>query len=468
MFRHTPLFLLITVLLSSVYPNQSFSQSPDRSELLARIDLLHEQLRAREKLFLAPAVEDFGASREFLRQPDTGMTRLMPRERYDGKLLTRGGGAYYSFTRLSHEYGRGSDISLQQRALSSGFAGADFGFLTTLGDAPIETLTLDNEAARYLSDFVPPSEEPGAREQQRRSSTGFELNGFFYKGRLDATVGMSYALRSVVYGDSDVLVGFKVVRQDADGSLILQWRLLRRFPVPQLAPSSSSPSLIASLSLEVLTPQSPSREHLESEIQILFAELKEAEKQFLAPSVEDQAKFAQFLSQPDTGLIRLLPRKTYEQRLTVRGGGAYFSFVLLTHEYGHGSDIELDAAQFSVGFAGADFGFITRLGKIPIEDATRDHPGAQFLNSFTVPTTRAGADEQHRRGHSGFEVNGFNYRSTFPVKKKATYLLRSINYRDSDVLVAFKIVRQEPDGSVVLLWKILKRFPVPLLEASSQ
>ena len=51
-----------------------------------------------------------------------------------------------------------------------------------------------------------------------------------------------------------------------------------------------------------------------------------------------------------------------------------------------------------------------------------------------------------------------------PAVAGHTYLLRSVDYRMSDVLVAFRVVRKDEErGDVVLLWKILKRFHTPQL-----
>src|SRR5215475_969135 len=81
------------------------------------------------------------------------------------------------------------------------------------------------------------------------------------------------------------------------------------------------------------------------EVNSLGTELDEKEKALLSPSDKDLAKFAEFLKQPETGLIRILPRDLYDKRMTIRGGGAYYSFALLTHEYGYGSDIGLEKIQ---------------------------------------------------------------------------------------------------------------------------
>jgi hypothetical protein len=50
-----------------------------------------------------------------------------------------------------------------------------------------------------------------------------------------------------------------------------------------------------------------------------------------------------------------------------------------------------------------------------------------------------------------------------PVAVNSSYLLRSIDYSNSDVLVAFKVVRKDSDGSVILAWKLLKKYLVPEL-----
>src|SRR6266852_4347258 len=86
--------------------------------------------------------------------------------------------------------------------------------------------------------------------------------------------------------------------------------------------------------------QSSSRDDVLKEMAAKRAELQRLEDQFLSPADEDRAAYKELLSQPDTGLIRLLPREVYESEaykknqktLTIRGGGAYYSFAKLTHE----------------------------------------------------------------------------------------------------------------------------------------
>lgn len=210
------------------------AQSQDRAKIERDIEALREQLKQRELELLSPAAEDRAQFAEFLLQRDTGLARLLPREKYREKLTIREGGAYYSFTRLSNSYDRDPQIGFEQESFSTGFAGANFGFLASLGDIPLESVGLDHEGVQYLAAFVSPTLEPEAREQQRRSGNGFEIGRNRYKGHLPVMVGGTYVLRSVGYDRFDVLVAFRVVRQDTDGSVILLWKKLREFPTPYL------------------------------------------------------------------------------------------------------------------------------------------------------------------------------------------------------------------------------------------
>lgn len=50
-----------------------------------------------------------------------------------------------------------------------------------------------------------------------------------------------------------------------------------------------------------------------------------------------------------------------------------------------------------------------------------------------------------------------------PPEIGSTYLVRSIVYNRSDLLVAFKVTRQDDDGSAIILWKTLKQYKTPEL-----
>jgi hypothetical protein len=285
--------VLVALLISSLttfaqsQAAQTAQSAQSREDILKEIETKHKELAALEKIFLEPAEEDRLRHADFLRMPNTGLIRLLPREKYDGKLVRsaraatatgtfsrtnfadlpqgqqvtedtsvrskvedtprevetqvsnrgltiNGGGAYYSFTRRAHEYGKGSDIELQRGELSTGFAGANYGFLVNLGDVPLENISLGLPEVNALATYKPASEEPKARVEQRRFSNGTEVNGMQVKDTLPVRADSTYLLRAIYYSRSDVLVAFRVVRVDSDGSAIILWKLLKKYSIPQL------------------------------------------------------------------------------------------------------------------------------------------------------------------------------------------------------------------------------------------
>ena len=234
-------------------------------------------------------------------------------------------------------------------------------------------------------------------------------------------------------------------------------------------------AVLASLSV-VVQAQSLSRDEVLKDMAAKRAELQQLEDQFLSPAAEDRAAYKEFLSQPDTGLIRLLPREVYESEaytknrktLTIRGGGAYYSFARLTHEYGYGSDLSLDSGYLSVGFAGADYGMMIDLGDVSLEEISNDYPRVLSLLNYSPAKDLPQARVEQRQVQEGRILDGATYKGRIPVKIGTTFLLRSINYDDTDVLVAFRPVRKDTDGSLIIAWKLLKKYPKPELMRTAQ
>lgn len=212
------------------------------------------------------------------------------------------------------------------------------------------------------------------------------------------------------------------------------------------------------------------RSQLDREIDALWEQIKEKQELLLAPAPEDKAAHVEFLTQPDTGLIRLLPREKYDaqHKLPMRGGGAYYSFVTKSHEYGRGSDIELTQSNFSVGFAGADYGFFLSLGDMSLEAVGLALPAVKALVEYAPPPTEKEVRATARSAYRGVTLGAFTFKSRVPVEADRTYLLRSISLDDSDVLVAFRVTRKDADGSLILLWKKLMTFPTPKMIRDDQ
>ena len=215
----------------------ALAQTTDaRAQAASEIESLRAQIKVKEAALLAPSKADRREYAEFLAQPGTGIIRLLPREKWDGVLSTRGGGAFYSFKRLTHDYGQGSDIMLEMNSLAvGGFGGADFGLMANIGDVPLELLSVDAEAVRFAASFKPPTLEAEARAAHRSFwEPGRREGEFVYKGRLPVSVGSTYVARCIDYSSSDLLVAVRVIRKDSDGSVVLLWKMLQEFPKPEL------------------------------------------------------------------------------------------------------------------------------------------------------------------------------------------------------------------------------------------
>ena len=190
---------------------------------------------------LAPSHDDVAQHKFLLSQSKTGLMRLLPRETFDWemyqvdkKVKMRGGGAFFSFHYRSHKYGYGSDLSLEHGDLFVGFAGADYGMMTDLGDTVLEQIFVEDPRVTFLLDYKPPKREPEARAEAIKFRDTFTVDGVNYKRKLRAEVNHTYLLRSIIYHKSDTLVAFRVVRKDDDGGLTIAWKVLKQFSPKEL------------------------------------------------------------------------------------------------------------------------------------------------------------------------------------------------------------------------------------------
>ena len=218
-----------TLFVVVVFTSAAFPQETRRGQKIQNIFDLRSQITTLENDILQPDPKDLADARK----QGSNAIRILPREKYDNVLGLRGGGAYYSFLRKTHEYGRGSDISLEQNKLKVGFAGVDYGFLIDLGKTALTDVGGNVPEMDFLVKYRPPADKPTIRAEQQRSRS-YDVGVFVYKDYLPAIVGHTYGLRSINFSDSDVLVAFSIHRKDADGSIIVFWKLLETFVKPEM------------------------------------------------------------------------------------------------------------------------------------------------------------------------------------------------------------------------------------------
>lgn len=201
--------------------------------------------------------------------------------------------------------------------------------------------------------------------------------------------------------------------------------------------------------------------------------LTDAQKRRLYPSATEKATFASILREDATGITRLLPFCDVDPRvLDVRGScadalpripgrGAFYSFKSEDHEAKANSDLMLSNNEFRVGFADKAVGTITTLGDVPLEELTLQSSVVAPLLLLAPAKTLDEMVKIYEQSRTVLASGHHAYCTTSPAQLNTTYVMRSTAYnqkgrKPSDVVVAFRVTRQDTDGSVTILWKQLR------------
>lgn len=206
------------------------------------------------------------------------------------------------------------------------------------------------------------------------------------------------------------------------------------------------------------------------------------------------AKYAAFLKEPDTGIVKLsaaadcisdkdtvvADEKCLPYKLP--GAGIAYSFRTESYRLPRLADLILHEGVFKTGGAFQQV-MVVELGDVAIEYIGMDTPGMKYL----VESKPVKDSDEFTRDEEeiirGIERDGFLYRKGHLVRENATYALRSIAYRGKyirsidgvtydeleldrrrDVIVAFRVVRMDPAGNVTIVWKRLRDAEAPKLK----
>ncbi len=211
--------------------------------------------------------------------------------------------------------------------------------------------------------------------------------------------------------------------------------------------------------VSIAAAQELTREQKVQKFEELNSQIKTLGDDIIAPSAKDlkQAQKEGF------NVVRLLPRERYDHKFTIQGGGSFYSFTTGSHNYQKIAQVSLDQNKLSVGFSGADYGFIADLGETPLTDITEETAEVNFLINYKPPTNEPDIRvEQLKAPH--YEANGLTYKTYIPAVVAHSYILRAISFGRADILVTFKVYRKDTDGSLIIFWKIIKNFETPKIE----
>ncbi len=225
----------------------------------------------------------------------------------------------------------------------------------------------------------------------------------------------------------------------------------------------------------------------------LYRKPTKKELQAISPSEEDLKKYAEFLEEPKTGLFRMIPDMGCPQdikivdasenclKYSLPGAGAAFSFRKKNYQIWRLSDFVYKDSKFlSVGLF--QQGIFLDVGDVELEKITADIGGLKFMNDYVPLTKSVEAYKEALKFIKGVTVNNYSYSSIIPAKVNSTYVLRSIAYRGpnfrsvkgikynefdfderKDVVVAFRVIKKDEDGSLIILWKEISRKDSPKL-----
>lgn len=222
------------------------------------------------KLQLETDPQDLITYKDFLQKPKTGIIRLFPDFDCESSNIIRTGaecenfipGSWsYSFRTKNRTWLDYSDIRFYGTDLiSDGFLSQ--GIIVPLGDIPINDVSLQTEGMKFLSDFVPETRSSEAKKQFAQIAKVVEHDGYQYSKRVRAVENITYAMRLVAYRNektisfiyddkitakdlrflklnemdkrADVIVCFRIIREDSNKSIELLWKELNRQDAPKL------------------------------------------------------------------------------------------------------------------------------------------------------------------------------------------------------------------------------------------
>jgi hypothetical protein len=213
------------------------------------------------------------------------------------------------------------------------------------------------------------------------------------------------------------------------------------------------------------------------------------QKKKLQPNSADLTKYANFLSQPKTGIFRLFPDLGCEENPNVVKAdkkcleaipeSSFYSFREKEHTAEYLSDIRMKNNHF-ITDGSLTNGFLVTLGDVELEKVSLSTEALTFMKNYPAQAEGAEAQRQFMQLARGIKSGKFLYRKAFPVAENTAYALRVIAFRGGiyrtfrgfrynllqgdkriDMTVAFRVVGKNEDGSVTLLWKELDRRDAP-------
>ena len=262
-------FIILVVFAPSANLHAQFARTDTWIErrlifLKKNVEPLYRKPTSKELKAVEPSRELFVKYAPFLRQPDTGLTKLIDDKGCAEntkvvvasedclKYTMPGAGSSFSFRTQTYRIPRLADITFTSKSFQA--AGVILhGIFVNIGDVPLEEVGLQTRGLKYLVDFQPEPDYEKGKALDSELMKGVGHDGFLYRRGLFIAENTTFALRSVAYGGKyfravknltynefdydkrrDVIVVFRIVEKDDAGNVTILWKVLREKDSPEV------------------------------------------------------------------------------------------------------------------------------------------------------------------------------------------------------------------------------------------
>lgn len=219
-------------------------------------EALYREPTKKELETVAPNEELKAKYAKFLRQPNTGLTKLIKDKNCSEntkivsadenclKYSMPGAGNSFSFRKEQYRIARLADLTFTENS----FQGTGFlthTLLVNIGDVGLESVSLQTAGLQYINEFQPEPDYNKGKIIAEKLSEGVKKDNFLYRRGHLAVENATFVMRSIAYGGKsfravegltynefdfddrrDITVAFRIVEKDSDGNVTILWKRL--------------------------------------------------------------------------------------------------------------------------------------------------------------------------------------------------------------------------------------------------
>lgn len=263
------LLLLTAANIFAQYPRTNRETENRLSNLQRDVELIYRKPAKKELKLVEPRRELFDNYAGFLRQSNTGLTKLIADKGCSEnmkvvvatddclKYTMPGAGSSFSFRTKTYRIPRLADLTFTDKSFQA-TGNLLHGILVNVGNVPLENVNLQTKGLKYLTDFQPEPDFEKGKVIGAKLVEGIENDGFLYRRGLFIVENTTFVLRSIAYGGKsfrsiagitynefdfdkrkDIIIAFRIVEKDAEGNVTILWRQLQEKVSPDIKRSKS-------------------------------------------------------------------------------------------------------------------------------------------------------------------------------------------------------------------------------------